>query len=59
MSAEFFNLLEWIYVFMSHPIPHKYFLEAQEKLRPQKQVITIKWLVETRWACKHDAVESI
>ena len=59
MSAEFFKLLEWIYVFMSHPIPHKYFLEAQEKLRPQKQVITIKRLVETCWACKHDAVESM
>ena len=45
--GEFLALLESLYVFMSTSKAHEIFLEKQKLLRPGKQIIELKRLIET------------
>lgn len=56
---EFLALLESLYVFMSTSKAHEIFLEKQKLLRPGKQVIELKRLIETRWACRHQSIVAV
>ena len=57
--GEFFALLESLYVFMSTSKAREIFLEKQKLLRPGKQIIELKRLTETRWACRHQSIVAI
>ena len=52
-AGELLAQLESLYVFMSASKAHELFLEKQTMLRPGKQVIQLKRLIETHWACRH------
>ena len=56
-AGEFLAQLE--FVFMSASKAHEQFLEKQAMLRPGKQVVQLKRLVETRWACRHMSIVAI
>ena len=58
-ACEFFNLLEILYVFLSAAKAHSIFLDAQKEISPEKQTIELKRLVETRWACRYQAIQAI
>ena len=58
-AGEFLAQLESLYVFMSASKAHELFLEKQTLLRPGKQVIQLKRLVETRWACRHMSIVAV
>ena len=57
--GDFLALLESLYVFMSTSKAHEIFLEKQKHLRPGKQIIELKRLIETRWACRHQSIVAI
>ena len=59
IAAEFFALLESLYVFISSSKAHTIFIEKQKTLHPNKQPRELKKLSDTRWACRHDAVNAI
>ena len=44
---------------MSASKAHELFLEKRTMLRPRKQVIQLKILVETRWACRHISIVAV
>ena len=58
-AGEFLAQLESLYVFMSAPKTRELFLEKQTMLRPGKQVIQLKRLVETCWACRHMSIVAV
>ena len=58
-AAEFFALLQSLYTFMSSSKVHVLFLQWQEEIYPGKRIKELKRLIETRWACKYDAVEAV
>lgn len=58
-ATQFFALLESLYVFMSTTKAHAVFLQKQRDLHPEKQTRELKRLSDTRWACRHAAVNSI
>lgn len=58
-AGEFLAQLESLYVFMAASKAHELFLENQTMLRPGKQVIQLKRLVETRWACRHMSIVAV
>lgn len=58
-ASEFFALVELIYVFLSASKTHSIFLDVQKEVSPHKQPMELKRLIETRWACKYDAIHSI
>lgn len=57
--SDFLTLLESIYVFMSASKAHVIFVEKQKQLRPGKQTIELKRLIETQWACRHLVIEAV
>ena len=59
LASEFFASLESLYVFMSASKAHEVFLEKQVELRPGKQTIQLKRLIETRWACRHLSIRAV
>ena len=58
-AGEFLAQLESLYVFMSASKAHELFLEKQALLRPGKQIMQLKRLVETRWACRHRSIVAV
>ena len=57
--GEFLALLESLYVFMSASKAHEIFLEKQKQLRPGKQIIELKRLIETHWAYRHLSIVAV
>ena len=55
----FWALLEALYVFLSTSICHTSCMAKQKELKPQKQQLRLQKLSDTRWACKHGAVNAI
>ena len=58
-AAEFFALLESLYVFVSSTKAHHLFLEKQKELHPDKQIRELQRLSDTRWACRYSAVSTM
>lgn len=58
-ASEFFALLEALYVFMASLKAHVVFIEVQKKTNPNKQPLKLQKLSDTRWACRHAAINTI
>ena len=58
-AAEFFALLEALYVFLSTAKANTIFTEQQAKLHPNKPNMKVQRLSETRWACRYASVNCI
>ena len=58
-ACEFFTLIEKLYVFLSASKAHSIFLDKQKEVSPDKQTLELKRLVETRWACRYNAIHTI
>ncbi len=56
-ASKFFALLETLF-FLSSTKSHSLFLQQQE-IHPNKQHRQLQRLVDTRWACRHDAVSAL
>lgn len=54
-AAEFFETLQTLYKFFSGSVVHDLFLKKQREL-PTAQLIELKRLSDTRWACQYDAI---
>lgn len=59
VAAEFYALLEALYVFMSTSKANTVYTEKQSILYPEKPARWLQRLSDTRWACRHDAVDAI
>ena len=59
VAAEFFALLEALYVFMSASKANTVYTEKQSILYPEKPARRLQRLSDTRWACRYDAVDAI
>ncbi|XP_011409319.1 PREDICTED: uncharacterized protein LOC105316201, partial [Amphimedon queenslandica] len=59
IAAEFFALLEALYVFFSPTKAHDVFMEKQSQLHPEKQPMELQKLSDTRWVCRFAAVNAI
>ena len=59
VAAEFFALLEALYVFMSASKANAVYTEKQSILYPEKSAHRLQRLSDTRWACRYDAVDAI
>ena len=46
-------------MYLSTSKAHEIFLEKQKHLRPGKQIIELKRLIETQWACRHQSVVAL
>ena len=57
-ASEFFSLLETLYVFLSSSKCHAIFIEQQTRLHSEKQHRQLQKLSDTRWACRHNAVNA-
>lgn len=51
-AAEFFALLEDIYIFMSNSVIHQRFVAVQEEMFPNEKVRELQHLSDTRWWCR-------
>ena len=58
-AAEFFALLEALYVFMSASKAHTVYTQQQSILHPEKPLHQLQRLSDTRWACRFYAVDAI
>ncbi len=58
-AAEFFCLLETLYVFVSTTKVHAVFMQKQKELYPDKQHLQLQKLSDTRWACRYGAVNAM
>lgn len=58
-AAEFFVLLEAVYVFMSSGVSHPVFIKTQKKLYPNRRPLELKRLIETRWSCRYESIETL
>ena len=58
-ASEFFHLLQNLYVFISTSKAHEIFMSKQLELHPDKQTRQLQRLSDTRWACRHDAVDAV
>ena len=59
LAHDFFCLLESLYVFMVASKAHSMFIATQKELHPDKPTHELQRLSDTRWACRHDAVNAI
>ena len=57
-AADFFSLLETLYVFMSSSKPHELFLRKQTELGLHREV-RLKKLSDTRWACCYASIKAV
>ena len=57
-AAEFFSLLEELYVFASNSVAHVRFLAIQKEMFPQEQVRELQHLSDTRWWCRASSCEN-
>lgn len=58
-AAEFFSLLQQLYVFMTGSAVHTSFMEIQSQLSPNEQARELKKLSDTRWSCQHASVQAV
>ena len=58
-AAEFFAMMEKLYVFVSTSKVHKVYMEKQSELYPSKAAHQLKPLSDTRWACRFFSVEAV
>ena len=58
-ASEFFHLLEALYVFVSSSKVHVLFTEKQQQLHPNKRIMELQKLSDTRWACRYAAVNAV
>ena len=58
-AAEFFALLEILYVFTSSSKVHILYIQQQTSLHPHKPVRQLQHLSDTRWACRYAAVDAM
>ena len=58
-AAEFFTLLEKLYVFMSTSKAHVIYVKWQHNLNPNKQPQQLQHLSDTRWACRSSAISAV
>lgn len=58
-ASEFFALLEAVYVFMSSGTSHPAFLDAQNRIYPDRRPLELKRIIETRWSCRYESIETI
>ena len=58
-AADFFLLIEALYVFMSASKPHVVFAEKQKLLHPDKQPLALQKLSDMRWACRYSAINAV
>lgn len=54
-AAEFFVAIQKLYNFFSTSVVHDEFLKVQKEQDPSEQIIQLKRLSDTRWACQHAA----
>ena len=57
-AAEFFSLLEELYVFASNSVVHVRFLAIQKEMFRQEQVRELQHLSDTRWWCRASSCEN-
>ena len=58
-AAEFFTLLEKLYVFISTSKAHIIYVTWQHKLHLNKQPQQLQCLSDTRWACRSSAISAV
>ena len=59
VAAEFFVLMEAIYVFFSASKAHDVFIDKQKHQYPHKQPMELQKLSDTRWVCRYAAINAI
>ena len=57
-AADFFSLLEALYVFMSSSKAHDLFLAKQTELGQHREV-RLKKLSDTRWSCRYASIKAL
>ena len=57
-AADFFSLLQTLYVFMSSSKPHDLFLAKQTELGQHREV-RLKKLSDTRWSCRYASIKAL
>lgn len=58
-AADFFSLLERLYVFISGSYVHNKWKQIQQEMFPKEQPMELKRLSDTRWACRSAAVHAV
>ncbi|XP_014669630.1 PREDICTED: zinc finger MYM-type protein 1-like [Priapulus caudatus] len=58
-AANFFSLLEKVYVYVSGSYVHSKWIEIQKEMYPGQPTRELKRLSDTRWACRVDACRVI
>ena len=58
-AAEFFSLMETLYVFLSRSVTHAIFLKKQSELHSDKPQRPLQRLSDTRWSCRYLAVDAV
>ena len=58
-AADFFALMETLYVFISSAKVHAVYTHQQSVLHPSKPIHQLQRLSDTRWACRYFAVEAV
>ncbi|XP_066974245.1 zinc finger MYM-type protein 1-like [Macrobrachium rosenbergii] len=57
-AAEFFSLLEELYIFASNSVVHEKFILIQREMLPEEQVRELQHLSDTRWWCRATSCEN-
>ena len=57
-AADFFSLLESLYIFASNSVVHSKFLSIQREMFPNEQVRELQHLSDTRWWCRATSCEN-
>ena len=58
VASQFFAQLEAVYVFMSSGTSHPIFLDTQRSLYPDRNPMELKRVIETRWSCRYESVDT-
>ena len=58
-AANFFTLLEALYVFISSAKAHEIYVKTQSELYPTKQVRQLVRLSDTRWTSRHSSIDAV
>ena len=58
-SADFFAIMESLYVFLSSAKAHTIYCKQQVSMHPGKPTCELQHLSDTRWACRYFAIDAI
>jgi len=58
VASEFFAQLQAVYVIMSSGTSHPLFIETQRIVYPNRSPLELKRLIETRWSCRYESIET-